>query len=225
MTITTCVFDAYGTLLDVTAAAREAATAPGGERIADLWPVIAAEWRQRQLDYTWLRAAARRHADFERVTADSLDDTLARHGIDDQSLRDRLLGLFRRLPVFAEVPAVLDGLRARGLRLAVLSNGTTAMIGEAAEAAGIAARLDAVLSVETAGVYKPHPNAYALVEAHFGVHHAEVMFVSGNYWDAAGAAAFGFQTAWVNRARAPADRLWAAPRHEVADLTGIAGLV
>lgn len=225
MTITTCVFDAYGTLFDVTAAARAAASAPGGERIADLWPVIAAEWRQRQLDQTWLRAAARRHADFERVTADSLDDTLARHGIDDRPLRDRMLGLFHRLPAFPEVAGALDDLRARGLRLAILSNGTPAMIGAAAEAAGIAGRLDALLSVETAGVYKPHPNAYALVEAHFGVHHAEVMFVSANYWDAAGAAAFGFTTVWVNRAGALRERMWAEPRHEVADLTGIGALV
>jgi 2-haloacid dehalogenase len=123
------------------------------------------------------------------------------------------------------VPAVLDDLRARGLRLAILSNGTPEMIGEAATAAGIAGRLDAVLSIETAGAYKPHPNAYALVEAHFGVHHVEVMFVSGNYWDVAGAAAFGFCTVWVNRAGAPRDRLWAEPRHEVADLSGIAGLL
>lgn len=222
MTITTCVFDAYGTLFDVTGAARAAAAAPGGAALGDLWPLIATEWRQRQLGQTWLRAAARRHADFERVTADSLDDTLARHGIDDPALRDRLLGLFRRLPVFPDVPAALEALRARGLRLAVLSNGTPGMIAEAAEAAGIAERFDALLSVETAGVYKPHPNAYALVEAHFGVHHAEVMFVSGNDWDVAGAEAFGFRTVWVNRAGGVADRLWAAPRHEVADLSGIA---
>lgn len=225
MTITTCVFDAYGTLFDVTGAARLAAAAPGGESISAIWPAIAAEWRQRQLDYSWLRAAARRYADFERVTADSLDDTLERHGIDDAALRDRLLGLYRRLPLFAEVPGALAGLRAAGLRLAVLSNGTPAMIGEAATHAGIADAFDALLSVETAGTYKPHPHAYALVEAHFGVHHAEVVFVSANYWDAAGAAAFGFSTVWINRAGAPRDRLWAAPRHELPDLSGLAGLL
>ena len=225
MAITTLVFDAYGTLFDVTAAARVAATEPGGERLAAVWPAIAADWRQRQLDYTWLRAAARRHVDFERVTADSLDDTLARHGIDDPALRDRLLGLFRHLPAFPEVAATLDRLRARGLQLAVLSNGTPAMIEEAATAAGIADRFDALLSVETAGVYKPHPNAYALVEAHFGISHAQVMFVSGNFWDAAGASAFGFTSVWINRSAAPRDRLWAEPRHELPDLAGLADLL
>jgi 2-haloacid dehalogenase len=225
MTLTTLVFDAYGTLFDVTGAARLAAAAPGGERLAAVWPALAADWRQRQLDYTWLRAAARRHVDFACVTADSLDDTLTRHGIDDPALRDRLLGLFRRLPTFPEVAATLDTLRARGLQLAILSNGTPAMIEEAATAAGIADRFDALLSVETAGVYKPHPNAYALVEAHFGISHAQVMFVSGNYWDAAGAAAFGFTSVWVNRTGAPRDRLWATPRHELDDLSGLADLL
>jgi 2-haloacid dehalogenase len=222
---TTCVFDAYGTLFDVTGAARLAAAAPGGEALATIWPVIAADWRQRQLDYTWLRAAARRHAPFDQVTADSLDATLACHGIDDPALRNRLLGLFRRLPLFPDVTPVLSALSAAGHRLAVLTNGTPAMIGEAAAHAGIAATFDALLSVETAGTYKPHPHAYALVEQHFGVSPSQVLFVSANNWDVAGAASYGFRTVWINRTGAPRDRLWAEPRHELPDLSDLATLL
>jgi 2-haloacid dehalogenase len=111
------------------------------------------------------------------------------------------------------------------LNLAVLSNGTPEMINDAAVNAGIADAFDALISVETAGAYKPHPHAYALVESRFGITPRQVMFVSGNGWDAAGAAAFGFYSVWINRTAAPRERLWSDPRHELPDLSGLAGLL
>lgn len=217
------VFDLYGTLVDVAGAARIAAQTDA--RLAEVWPRLATAWRQRQLDYTWLHAAAGRHTPFDRITADSLDVTLAELGLSDADLRDRLLALYRHLPAWPEAPAALAALRARGMRLAVLSNGTPAMIAEAVAGAGIAGAFDALLSVEAAGVYKPAPAVYDLVGAHFGSARGDVLFVSANGWDAAGAAGYGFRAVWVNRTGAPQDRLWAAPAHVVADLSALPALV
>ncbi|MCX7645280.1 MAG: haloacid dehalogenase type II [Rhodobacteraceae bacterium] len=225
MSVRLCVFDAYGTLLDVAAAAREAAAAPGGAALAGLWQGLAADWRAKQLAYTWLRAAMGAHADFWQVTQDALDWALEARGLaGDAALRDRLLALYRRLPAFAEVPAVLAALQARGHALAILSNGTPAMLAEALASAGIAGHLDAVLSVEAAGVFKPARAVYDLVGARFGTAPEEVLFVSANGWDAAAGAHYGFVTAWVNRAGEPPDRLPARPHHVLPDLSGLPDL-
>ncbi len=220
------VFDAYGTLLDVTAAARRAGAEPGGARLAAVWPQLADDWRRKQLEYTWLRAAAEDHADFARVTADALDWALEAAGLgDDPDLRARLLDLYRDLDPYPEVAAVLRDLRGRGLRLAILSNGTPDMLACATKAAGIADAFDAVLSVEDAGVFKPSPRVYDLVEQRLGVARDAVLFVSANGWDAGCAAGYGFATLWVNRAGAPVDRLTARPDHEAPDLTALPGLI
>jgi 2-haloacid dehalogenase len=216
------VFDAYGTLFDVAGAARAAAAGAEGAALATVWPRLAADWRQKQLEYTWLRAVMRRHADFAQVTAEALDWALAAHGIDDAALRDRLLALYDRLPAYPEVPAALAALRARGLATAILSNGTPAMLAAAVSHAGLAAAFDAVLSVEAIGVYKPDARVYALVPARFAVPPGATLFVSANGWDAAGAADFGFRTVWVNRAGAPAERLPGRPAHVLADLAQLA---
>ena len=225
MAITTCIFDAYGTLFDVTAAAREAAAEPGRERLAEVWPRLAADWRQKQLEYTWLRAVAGRHTDFWQVTQDGLDWALEAAGLDDPDLRDRLLQLYRDLSAYTEVPGVLSELKSRGLATGILSNGSPDMLGAAVQSAGIGGLLDAVLSVEDVGVFKPDARVYDMVGTRFGCAPGEVLFVSSNGWDAAGAAGYGFTTAWVNRARAPRDRLYAEPHHEVADLSAIPELV
>ncbi|MCL5776561.1 haloacid dehalogenase type II [Limibaculum sp. FT325] len=221
MTITTCVFDAYGTLFDVNAAAREAAEEPGRDAFASVWSKIAATWRERQLRYTWLRATYGTHTDFWSVTTHALDYALEAHGIADPDLRDRLLQLYWELAAYPEVPSMLAALKAAGLRTAILSNGSPEMLGGAVESAGIGDVLDAVLSVEQVGVFKPHRSVYDLVGQTFGAARGEVLFVSSNCWDACAATGYGFVTAWVNRRGEPVDRLPWRPVHEMSDLTGI----
>lgn len=214
------VFDAYGTLFDVAAAARIAATEPGAAGLAVLWPALAEDWRRKQLEYSWLRALMGAHADFATVTADALDFALEARGLGaDRSLRARLLALYDKLPAYADVIPVLAALRAKGVRLAILSNGSPAMLKGAMAASGIDGLIDMALSVEEVGVFKPAPQVYALVEARMGVPPAQVMFVSSNGWDVAGAARFGFTTAWINRTGAPLDRLPHGPAHILPDLT------
>lgn len=220
-----CVFDAYGTLFDVAAAARIAAAAPEAAAWAARWPKLAAEWRRKQLEYTWLRAVAGAHTDFWQVTQDALDWALAAEQLTDPALRQRLLDLYFELAAFDEVPAVLATLQARGVQLAILSNGAPAMLDAAVRSAGLAPLFDAVLSVEEAGVFKPHRHVYDLVGKRFGIAPAEVAFVSSNGWDACSAAAYGFHTIWVNRAGEPLDRLHARPAHVIADLAALPALI
>ncbi|SPJ24431.1 haloacid dehalogenase type II [Palleronia abyssalis] len=222
MPITTCVFDAYGTLFDVSAAARTLAAEPGRAALAAVWDRLATDWRTKQLEYSWLRAAMGEHRDFWGVTQDGLDWALERHGLDDdRELRHRLLALYFELEAFAEVPAMLARLAESGQTVAILSNGSPDMLTGAVTSAGIGGYLDAVLSVEDVGVFKPARAVYDMVGARFGCAPAEVLFVSSNGWDAAAGAAYGFDTAWVNRAGGPVDRLPALPRRILNDLTQI----
>ncbi|MCA0997871.1 haloacid dehalogenase type II [Alloyangia pacifica] len=223
--ITTCVFDAYGTLFDVAGAARAAAEAPGQDRLAALWPALSADWRRKQLEYSWLRAITGDHCSFWQVTQDGLNWAMARHGLEDPGLRETLLGLYWQLPAYPEVPQLLASLKARGLGCAILSNGSPDMLDGAVSSAGIAEHLDAVLSVEEVGIFKPARPVYDLVGTHFGTDPAQVLFVSSNGWDAAGAAAYGFVTAWVNRAGEPMDCLSGRPHHVLPDLTTIPELL
>ena len=224
MPITTCVFDAYGTLFDVAAAARIAAAEPGREAFAEKWPQIAQDWRLKQLQYTWLRAVADAHTDFWQVTQDGLDYALEAAGFDDNELRGRLLALYWELSAFPEVPQMLADLKAAGMQTAILSNGSPDMLAGAVESAGIGEVLDDVLSVQDVGVFKPHRSVYDMVGKRFGCVPEEVLFVSSNGWDAASAAGYGFFTAWVNRAGEPMDRLPWKPQVVMQDLTGIADL-
>ena len=220
------VFDAYGTLFDVAAAARRAATEPDGAELALIWPRLAETWRRKQLEYTWLRRIMGAHADFATVTADALDWAMEAEGLGHApALRARLLALYDRLEPYAEALGLLEALRERDKRLAILSNGTPGMLAQAVSAAGFDGRFEAVISVEEVGCYKPDPVVYAQVEARLGVPPAGVMFVSSNGWDIAGAARFGFTTAWVNRAGAPVDRLSHGPAHILRDLTALRDLV
>ncbi|MGB0507592.1 MAG: haloacid dehalogenase type II [Pikeienuella sp.] len=222
MAITTCIFDAYGTLFDVSAAARIAATEPGREALAAKWPEVAATWRAKQLNYTWLRAVANAHCDFWDVTQNGLDFALEAAGLgDDAELRERLLALYWELQAYSEVPAMLTALKDAGLNTGILSNGSPDMLKGAVDSAGIGSVLDAVLSVESVGVFKPHKSVYDLVTQHYGCAVDEVLFVSSNGWDAAAAAGHGFQTVWANRAGEPVDRLPWKPDQIVSDLTAI----
>ena len=224
MPISTVVFDAYGTLFDVAAAARIAAAEPGRKAFAAKWPQIAADWRAKQLQYTWLRAVSGTHKDFWQVTQDGLDYALDAAGMAEPELRERLLALYWELSAFPEVPLMLTRLKDAGLANAILSNGSPAMLDGAVRSAGIGDVLDAVLSVESVGVFKPHKSVYALVGAHFGCGPDQVLFVSSNGWDASYAAHFGFHTVWVNRAGEASDRLPASPQFTLPDLTGIPDL-
>ncbi|HEU0222625.1 MAG TPA: haloacid dehalogenase type II [Paracoccaceae bacterium] len=224
MPISTCVFDAYGTLFDVAAAARAAAAEPGREALADLAPRLAEIWRLKQLQYTWLRAVTGAHADFWTVTQDGLDYAMEAVGLADPALRARLLALYRELAAYPEVPAMLAALKEAGFATAILSNGSPGMLAAAVASAGIGAHLDAVLSVESVGIFKPARAVYELVPRHFGCAPGDVLFVSSNGWDAAAAAGYGFVTLWVNRAGDPVDRLPWQPAHVARDLSGVPDL-
>ncbi|MCB2105294.1 MAG: haloacid dehalogenase type II, partial [Rhodobacteraceae bacterium] len=163
MPIKVCVFDAYGTLFDVAAAARIAAAEPGRQSLAKAWPRLAEDWRRKQLEYSWLRAVMGTHADFWQVTQDGLDWALDASGLADPALRDRLLALYRELQAYPEVPAMLAALKRAGLETAILSNGSPEMLEGAVRSAGIGAVLDDVLSVESVGVFKPAAPVYRLV--------------------------------------------------------------
>jgi 2-haloacid dehalogenase len=218
--IRACVFDAYGTLFDVNSAAAKLA----GE-IGERWLKLAETWRAKQLQYTWLRSLMGAHADFEQVTGDALDFALAQVGIADADLRRRLMALYFTLDTYPEVPGMLRRLKAKGLKCAILSNGSPAMLDAAVKSAGIAADLEAVLSIEAAGIYKPHASVYRLATAHFNVAPAQVLFLSSNGWDAHGAAHFGFRVFWVNRFGQPPERLPGAPERTLSDLAGLPELV
>ena len=221
MAIKACVFDAYGTLFDVAAAAREAAAEPGREAFAKCWQKVATDWRLKQLQYTWLRAVADAHTDFWNVTQDGLDWALQAAGLDDPELRERLLALYWELAAYPEVPEMLARLKADGYQTAILSNGSPDMLAGAVDSAQVGEYLDDVISVEDVGVFKPHASVYQLVPDRFGCARDEVLFVSSNGWDAAAAAGFGFRCVWVNRAGEPMDRLPWRPDRTLTDLTTI----
>jgi 2-haloacid dehalogenase len=222
MAITTCIFDAYGTLFDVSAAARVAAQEPGNDVLAETWPALAADWRRKQLEYTWLRAVTGEHTDFWTVTKDGLDWALEKQGVaGNMALRERLLALYWELEAYPEVPAMLGALKQAGFNTAILSNGSPDMLSGAVDSAGIAAFLDDVLSVESVGIFKPADVVYGLVGERFGCDRNQVLFVSSNGWDASAACGYGFFTAWVNRAGDPMERLGHPPHEELSDLSPI----
>jgi 2-haloacid dehalogenase len=216
-----CVFDAYGTLLDVSSAAAACAHPLLAGRAA----ALSALWREKQLQYTWLRALQSRHADFEQVTGDALDFALETLGIPDGGLRAHLMDLYLRLKVYPEVPSVLARLKAAGMRIAVLSNGSPSMLHAAVAAAGIGELLDLVLSVEEVGVYKPHPKVYQLAVDRLALAPSAICFQSANAWDAHAAAAFGMRVVWCNRQGACTERLPGRPDAEVQSLAQLPELV
>jgi 2-haloacid dehalogenase len=217
--IEACVFDAYGTLFDV-----HSAVARLGARVGDRADNLSQLWRTKQLEYTWLRALMGRHADFWQVTGDALDYALARTGVDT-SLHEPLMQAYLALDAYSEVPEALRRLRAGGLKTAILSNGEPRMLGAAARSAGIAELLDAVLSVEEVGVFKPHPKVYQLAIDRLAVHPDQIAFQSSNAWDVSGAAAFGLRAVWINRQGMPPERLPGAAEHELRDLSGLPALL
>jgi 2-haloacid dehalogenase len=221
--ITTCIFDAYGTLFDVASAARAV-----GDKRADFaphWVRVATTWRLKQLQYTWLRRITDQHKDFWAVTQDGLDFALEESGLDDPDLRAALLALYWELAAYPEVPAMLSTLKDAGYNTGILSNGSPDMLNGAVQSAALGDVLDAVISVEDIKIFKPDMAVYRLVVDRFECTPDQVLFVSSNGWDVAGSAAFGFNTLWVNRAAEPQDRLDNGPRWVASDLMGVPALL
>jgi len=218
--IEACVFDAYGTLFDYNSAAARHSAALGDKAapLADLW-------RLKQLQYTWLRSLMGRYAGFWQVTGEALDFSMGELGIEDKTLRANLMEAYLSLDAYPEATAMLQTLRAHGLRTAILSNGEPGMLESAVAAAGIGDSLDAVLSVEEVGIFKPHPSVYQLVVDRLGVPPAKVSFQSSNAWDANGAAAFGFRVAWCNRFGQGQERIPEAPDAEIKILSELPPLL
>ncbi|MDC3370641.1 haloacid dehalogenase type II [Alphaproteobacteria bacterium] len=206
------VFDAYGTLLDVDAAAREAAAEPGMEALKENWLPIAKGWRERQLRYSWLCSMMGKYDDFWELTIRALDTTLEEHALaSNDKVRARLLSLYSELSAYQEVPEVLANLKAAGHRLAVLSNASPSMLVKALDAAGISEWFDELLSVDVLKCYKPTPAVYQLIPERFDCKPSDVTFFSSNNWDVSGAGAFGFKTIWVNRTGVVWDNLPGKP--------------
>ena len=212
------VFDLYGTLLEIASVGRAAAgVTDDPARFVDLW-------RQKQLEYTWLRSLMGRYVDFWSLTGDALDYTLERLGVEvDPSGRERLLGAWLDVAPYPEVPDALARLAPR--TLAVLSNGHPSMLDDGLAAGGLAKTITHVISVHELSIYKPHPSVYALAGRELGLADDRMLFVSSNPWDAAGAKSFGLPVAWVNRSGAPMERLGMTPDLVVADLAELAAVV
>jgi 2-haloacid dehalogenase len=219
MPVRAFVFDAYGTLFDVHAAVaryRDAA-GPDADRFSEIW-------RSKQLEYAWMLSAAGQYIDFWTLTGRALDYAFARCPSVDRALRPALLDCYFKLDAFPDARAALAALKAKGMRTAILSNGSPTMLGAAVEHAQIGGNLDAVLSVDTIRVYKPRPEVYRLVTDAFAVAPEDVAFVSSNRWDVMGATAFGFRCVWVNRANMPDEYPEFAPVKMVRDLASLAAL-
>ena len=213
------VFDAYGTLFDVHAAIarhRDAA-GPDADRFSEIW-------RSKQLEYAWMLSAAGHYVDFWTLTGRALDYAFARVPSVDRALRATLLDAYFKLDAFPDARAALTALKAKGMRTAILSNGTPQMLQGAVEAARIGVDLDAVLSVDAIRLYKPRMEVYALVTEKFKLAPADVVFVSSNRWDVMGATAFGFRCVWVNRAGLPEEYAEFAPVRVARELSALAAL-
>lgn len=212
------VFDAYGTLFDVNAAVarHRDLVGPMADRLSELW-------RLKQLEYSWVRSLMGRHRDFWSLTLEALDHAAALIGGISPEARAALASAYETLDAYPEATTVLASLKAGGARTAILSNGTPAMLASACQAAGLSHLLDAVISIEEAGIFKTDPRTYALVLQHFAVTPGAVTFVSSNRWDVAGASAFGFSCRWVNRAGRPDEYSDLPPTGVIGNLRELLG--
>lgn len=221
--IRACVFDAYGTLFDV-----HTAVAAHRARLGQHAEAVSASWRSKQLEYTWLRSLMGRHADFWKVTEEALAYALEQHldpGSIEPDLPGALMQAYLQLSPYPEVQMTLDKLNQRAYRLAILSNGTPSMLEAAVNNAGLAGAFEAVLSIESVGIYKPDRRVYQLAVEYLELAREEIVFLSSNAWDVAGAASFGFPVVWVNRFAQPAERLPGRPVAQLRELGGLPELL
>ena len=218
--IRACVFDAYGTIFDFASAAARCPDIPEAKRNE-----LTTLWRDKQIQYTWLRTMQGQYVDFWQVTGDALDFTLDSLGIATPGLHGRLMELYLTLSAFPEVPQTLQALREGGFVTAILSNGTPSMLSAVVKGAGLEGLFDMVLSVDAVGVFKTDPRVYEYALTQLGVTAAQVSFQSSNAWDAFAASAFGMRVVWCNRYAQRPERLPGRPDHEVRSLAELPGLL
>src|SRR5262245_61159732 len=215
------VLDAYGTLFDVHSVV---------ELCDELWPgkgiVLSQLWRAKQLEYSWLRSLMGRYQDFARITDAALGYACGALELPlDAARRARLLKAYRELATFPEVRDALASLKASKIRLAILSNGSPAMLRPLVAHAGLGTLIGTVISVDPRKIYKPAPTVYRLAVQRLRAPKGSIGFVSSNCWDACGAKAFGFRTFWINRSGAPVDALGVSPDAVIHGLDQVAGLI
>ena len=213
------IFDAYGTLFDVNSAAEKCKY-----KIGDKWEGFANYWRTTQLEYTWLRSLMNRHKDFWQVTEDSLDKSMKAFNIDPL-MRDELLNLYKVLSPFKEVPEVLKTLKEKKFKLAILSNGTPALLNELVKSNKLENVFDDLFSIEQVKIYKPDSKVYDMPIQKYRIKKNEVAFLSANTWDVSGGGNYGYQSIWVNRNNNNFDNLDYKPNNEIKDLSELIKLV
>jgi 2-haloacid dehalogenase len=218
--INACVFDAYGTLFDV-----HSAVGKYIERLGDVSEQVSNIWRTKQLEYTWLRSLMKKHADFWQITQDALDYALDVFNIKDKQLRNDLINAYLELDCYPEVPDTLQKLKDSGQQIAILSNGSPAMLEAVVKSSGLEELVQIILSVEMVGIFKPDPAVYQLAVNQLDVTAAEIVFMSSNAWDAVGATAFGLRVAWINRFAQRPERLPFQPDIEIKTLDQLPGLL
>ena len=206
------VFDAYGTLFDVNSAAEKCK-----DKIGNKWENFANFWRTTQLEYTWLRSLMKKHKNFWQITEDSLDKSMETFQID-KSLRNDLLSLYKELSPYPEVKNVLENLKKKSFKLAILSNGTPELLNHLVKSSDLENLFDDIFSVEEVKIYKPDPKVYDIPTNKYKVSRDEIMFLSANTWDVSGAGNYGYNSIWVNRNNSVFDKLDYKPKNEVKNL-------
>ena len=211
------VFDAYGTLFDVHAAVRRYAgdVGPDGQVLSEIW-------RAKQLEYSWTRTLMGAYRDFWALTEEALDYAFAKVPSVDTSLRERLLQAYWRLDCYAEVPRILGALKAEGAKVAILSNGSPAMLQSAVASAALDTMIDDVFSVDALKRFKTDQSVYQMVTDAWRLYPDKISFQSSNRWDIAGAQRFGFRTVWINRAGQPDEYSDLEPELILPSLDGLA---
>ncbi len=213
------IFDAYGTLFDVNSAAEKCK-----DKIGDKWESFANYWRTTQLEYTWLRSLMKKHKDFCQITEDSLDKSMKAFKIDS-SMRDELLDLYKILSTFPEVKEVLNNLKEKNYKLAILSNGTSALLNKLVKSNNLESIFDDIFSVEEVGIYKPDSKVYDIPIKKYQIQKDEVVFLSANTWDVSGGGNYGYNSVWVNRNNNIFDYLDYKPQDQVKHLGEILDLI
>ena len=213
------IFDAYGTLFDVNSAAEKCKG-----KIGHKWENFANYWRTTQLEYTWLRSLMNRYKDFWRITEDSLDKSMKVFNIDI-SMRNELLNLYKKLSPYPEVKKVLNNLKEKNYKIAILSNGTSSLLNELVLSNNLDNVFDDIFSIEEVKIYKPHSKVYNIPINKYQINKDEVAFLSANTWDVSGGGNFGYNSIWVNRNKNIFDNLDYEPKNEIENLTQLLDIV
>ncbi len=213
------IFDAYGTLFDVNSAAEKCK-----DKIGNKWEDFANYWRTNQLEYTWLRSLMNRHKDFWKITEDSLDKSMKTFQIEI-SMKNELLDLYKKLSTFSEVKDVLNKLKEKNYKLAILSNGTPALLDKLVKSNNLDNVFDDIFSIEEVGIYKPNSKVYDLPVNKYQIQKNEIAFLSANSWDVSGGGNYGYKAVWVNRNNNVFDKLDYQPKKEIKHLAELLDLI